>query len=453
MNANFKSWSLDINATSEEKIEYAQMMDDLFSYGGCSPTNYFLDLNKKKYGFIEKFIYDIAIHHFDRLGIKEINDNHVSFWFRFLDNGKNDMNIHIDHDYYEHSKKGTELLRPMCSTLTYLNESSNPSLITEVTLEMSKSKVFHKLNKSMCFSFPKIMKHVCFNSGKYFHGETSLIECKKRSKRQVLVIAIWDKNNKPLHVPFFNNDMFEYWRFSTLGREIKPFTVCNESHLVNFMSIDSQIQIIPITDNRIINNDFFDSLISNVNVQVVQKLSGLINKFRSKSSTFVLDFSSIMLERPSSLHPYLENGLRSWKIVFHDEHLFQNKCVEALRTIKSVPVLLDMEKTDYNIVEKFVRDIAESHFANYISKGHSEKDFFDSFFVPSGSRQRKFNIDNNEVDLSPGFVHNCRSKGVDDRCACTFLMKPIISSMTYFDEMLGGPTYMNAVEDQETIYA
>ena len=119
-----------------------------------------LDLTKTKYSKIEKYVYDIAIYHFNKLKINiNINSNYfVEFWIKskfdtyklHVDCDENLKNSNLDYDY------------PLLSCLTYFNETNTPTIITNVDMDKYIYKKFNK-ETSIFFSFPKINKQITYN--------------------------------------------------------------------------------------------------------------------------------------------------------------------------------------------------------------------------------------------------------------------------------------------------
>ena len=415
ISSNLNTWILDLDATSDEKIEYVKIINDLFLFvSELKYPNFLLNMRKKEYSFVETFIHDIALYHFHRLGIKDIENKFVSFWFKSQEYNFEQLHLHLDHDDYEYHILKTHNIKPITSSLTYFNDNDSPTLITEITKEMLKSNTFcNEFNTKMSFSFPTTMKHISFDSGNYYHGETYINKCQNISKRYVLVIALSDENNQPLHIPYFDNDLFLYWRFISMNKEIKKDLRQTNTSIIKFISTEKEIIIIPITDNKIINESFFHSLIVEKDKKSIYPLAKYINKYKNKGTTFILDFSYISLKKPNYMHAYLKNELRSYDIIFQSDYL-KNYCIQTFNKnsiLWDKRYLLDMHKETFNIIEKLVYDIAKFHLQSYSLM----KDYFVSFFIQSKENNVCF-IDNCKIDKD-------------------ILMKPILSTITYLNDI------------------
>lgn len=204
----FNSWDIEI------KEEYKELYCNFFSsdyikYFDKNENNLselFIDTTKQHFSLLEKIIYDIGMFHFKRVNIEfDENKHNIEFWIPVRDNYNNndDNNIsslHIDCDE-EYRIKHNKRTSPFLSTVTYINYDSNrnnPTIITNIEENNSdisnKDKLF-QYNK-FYFSFPKFLKHISFEGGKYYHGILNYSENtneKQYKKRQVLAIGLWDK--------------------------------------------------------------------------------------------------------------------------------------------------------------------------------------------------------------------------------------------------------------------
>jgi len=175
-----------------------------------------LDMNKSKYSVLEKYVHDIATFHFKRLqncenSISEDYDiNNKTYFVEFWVKDKYQTSaLHVDCD--EALKK--ELLEynyPFLSSVTYLNDSKIPTVITNIDMDRYMYKEFEK-NLSLFFSFPKKGKQITFD-GKYFHGSAFLEDeidndVGKNEDRYIIAINLWDK--KPTNVGYYNDNKSE----------------------------------------------------------------------------------------------------------------------------------------------------------------------------------------------------------------------------------------------------
>ena len=168
-----------------------------------------LDMNKSKYSVLEKYVHDIAMFHLKRLN-KDCEtdcDTNNSYFVEFWVKDKYQTSaLHVDCDEYL-KKEQLEYNYPMLSSVTYLNDSKIPTVITNIDMDRYMYKEFEK-ELSMFFSFPKTGKQITFD-GKYFHGSAFLdyeidTDVEKNEDRYIIAINLWDK--KPTNIGYYNDD-------------------------------------------------------------------------------------------------------------------------------------------------------------------------------------------------------------------------------------------------------
>jgi hypothetical protein len=256
-------WNIVNNLSYDDNIKIEDIFNNLCKYQENHVT--FL-LNKNNKSIIELFINDIVEYHTNRLNIKD--EIFVEFWFKSYNNiDKN--TFHIDCDEYDKCiNKSSEYNSPFLSCITYLNDNNtNPTVITDIDKDKYKYKIF---DSKLYISLPKKMKHITFEGGKYYHGESKLLL--EDSIRNILVINLWNK--KPLNVPFFD---FEYFIFKYSMNEKKEIKLVNmkDKHFT-LQTTNNQIVI----QTTILNNDFFDNLLYK-DMSNLFDLKDIIDKYNS----------------------------------------------------------------------------------------------------------------------------------------------------------------------------
>lgn len=158
-------------------------------------TTHILDLNQTKYNILEKYVYDIAKFHFDRLNLQLTDDYTIEY-----STGKNfkiNRPMHFDHQHIGKAMFNMKEL-PFLSTLTYFDNSIFPTIITNIENE---DEYLHKLDNSIYVSFPKPGKHIVFEGSKYCHGNANIIDKTVvlkhnkgiENKRHTLTVFFWNK--------------------------------------------------------------------------------------------------------------------------------------------------------------------------------------------------------------------------------------------------------------------
>ncbi len=161
----------------------------------CSGT-VLLDLTKSKYTLLEKYVYDIAMFHFARLKIHDIENHAIEFWCKskFQTHA-----LHVDCD--ESLKRKGVYVYPLLSCVTYLNDvSSCPTIITNVDMDCYKYKEFESQTE-LILSLPLRNKQITFD-GHFFHGSTTLFNNQDMQERYIIAINFW--KTKPNEVNFYN---------------------------------------------------------------------------------------------------------------------------------------------------------------------------------------------------------------------------------------------------------
>lgn len=152
------------------------------------------------YTLFEKFVYDIAVFHFKQLNIDIVSENiennyYVEFWCK---NKFDTHRLHVDCDEYQ-KRHNLKYIHPLLSCVTYLNDNSCPTIITNIDMETYKYKEFEKQTE-LFLSLPKCNKQITFD-GKYFHGSTLLSDNDKEDSRYIIAVNLWDK--KPTNVEYY----------------------------------------------------------------------------------------------------------------------------------------------------------------------------------------------------------------------------------------------------------
>jgi hypothetical protein len=240
----------DINFTNEN------LLNILFD----TSTRYLLNTDQSNFDLLEKYIYDIAMFHFERLNIKyNKNINYIEFWYKNKVNLDN--NFHFVCDEYE-KKKNNNYIYPLLSNIIYLNDNIYPTIITNIDLEKYKYKEFDNEN-DITIIFPKKNKHISFD-GSNINGTYALFEENREDvPRHLLSINLWNK--KPTNVEYYNsNEKEKLYNKQTLLINIDTETNCDFKK--NIMVKD------------ILNYNFFENLLyKNINQHLI--FLDLLNKY------------------------------------------------------------------------------------------------------------------------------------------------------------------------------
>jgi len=263
--SNLHTWNIHTNDNSNDKlIEY--LSNDFIG------KPFILNHSKPVFDIIEKYVYDIAQFHLNRMNI-DFNNN-VSVEFSF---SSTTGTIHTKHD-----KKSLKI--PLLTTVTYLNGSGGPLFITNIHENAYKFKKID--DKTMCICFPKNMKHIAFNGGQYYH-HTNI--CNNiMSNEYVLYVNLW-LDYCPNNTILYSNTSSNY---------------NNDTELLTFTNHNGNVKKLSI-DTNIICNNFFEKIFYKKNNDIFYNLSNILYKEDIDNyDTFVLqnDTSGLDNNNTQSIH-------------------------------------------------------------------------------------------------------------------------------------------------------
>ena len=226
-----------------------------------------LDLSKKYYNLLEKFVYDTALFHFNKLNINiEKDECYIEFWCK---NYFQTNTLHVDCDEYK--KKQLNYEYPILSCVTYFNDNNCPTVITDVELEIYKYKTFENCSE-IFFSMPKSNNQITFD-GKYYHGSVMLSDnLETKVERCIIAINLWSK--KPQNIDYY----FENEVSNVHDKSLKMYEITESINEVNVIKVD----------NKIINYEFYEDILYNRYENVFYRFNDLING-NSSYYKFVLD--------------------------------------------------------------------------------------------------------------------------------------------------------------------
>jgi GR25 family glycosyltransferase involved in LPS biosynthesis len=396
------TWTIDTNICCSQK--HNNFIEEIYSFLDFShnvDVVFGLNMKNDRLCFIEKLIYDNVMFHSKRLNIN-INNIYVSFWTKSTEYYNDYIHMHIDHCDYESRIYNYEKRNPLFTSIIYFNDNNCPTLITDITKDMYNIKDMYKINNfsnnnKLILSFPKVLKNTVFDSGKYYHGESYLSDY-DLSDRKTFVIAVWDEENKPLYVPFFDRTFYYYYEFSNHDKLIHDRNSSEfdkETTIFNYKNRDNKNIIIKIDDNNIINYNFFYDLIIERKKTILYGLSNIIFKNTKDPDTVIIDFSNILIKRGyDNMICYIGDYNLTTKLDANTEQFFLNELF-----LMGGECLLDTNKQLLTILEKYVYDISLFHIN---SLNMSINDFYISFkFINNNINNDNFDILYNNFEKNP----------------------------------------------------
>ncbi len=238
--------------------------------------SYILDINKQNFNPIEKIVYDLAMFHFSRLNINYNPEIHyIEYWTKtelIKNYHYNIHNFHVDKDETLLQTKN-EYKFPILSTVTYLNDSLHPTVISNI--KTSGYKTFCPTRLLM--SFPKVLKHICFKGNNY-HGVHKVLEQESGEVevRKTLMFNIWE-NHRPLKI-------YQLSKFNP-----KTFYFSKSDYIFTLNRItekNTKVIIIDESDYDLIIKNILSEKVES-NVKVYEKYLGLCDKNNYQNIKFL----------------------------------------------------------------------------------------------------------------------------------------------------------------------
>jgi hypothetical protein len=264
------TWNIQIDDHCDQYDQYDQKIRQDIDREFIQADTMLLDLTKSSYSLIEKYVYDIAMFHFARLNISDMENHFVEFWCK----SKFDTHtLHLDCDEKLKKKTG-EYEHPLLSCVTYLNDAPNsPTIITKVDLECYKYKEFEEQTE-IVLSLPVRNKQITFD-GHFFHGSTTLSEvdadANRSDDRYIIAINLWNK--KPVGVEYYAPDADASTATATAMFQ-------NDVNLITISATtDSNIGSINVSDD-VINYNLFNDILYNKKINACHVFNKLIQKYR-----------------------------------------------------------------------------------------------------------------------------------------------------------------------------
>ena len=259
------TWKIDNKHNNKEFTLYINNNPEL-------RQRHLLDITKDKYTLLEKFIYDTASFHLNRLNIDSahFDDYYIEFWCKSKYDD-DDNNIYIDCD--QELKKTNNYYFPLLSCVTYFTNNTNtPTFISNIDLDTYKYKNFEK-QQSIMLSLPKINKQITFD-GHFYHGNVALTEHDDTKELYTIYINLWNK--KPKNIEYYIP------KYDT--------TLSNKEDIITSFEVDNGTCSIKVSED-IINYKFINSLMYDKFVDTCYRFDDFIRNYLgdANNSTFVFE--------------------------------------------------------------------------------------------------------------------------------------------------------------------
>ncbi|MDC1151831.1 hypothetical protein OAS95_04610 [Pelagibacteraceae bacterium] len=251
---NINTWRISNHNYDNELIQ------NLDRY--CTKKLLLLDLTKSSYTLIEKYIYDIAMFHFARLNIHDVETHYVEFWYK---SKFQTHDLHVDVD--ESLRLEGKHVYPLLSCVTYLNDVSGcPTILTNIDMDCYKYKDFDSQTE-LILSLPQHNKQITFDSC-FYHGSTTLYENEDIHKRYIIAINLW--KTKPYNIEYYN---------PSLDNSAIDDTIFGRNESMITLQHDNNDNCLVRVDKETINYNLFNDILYNKKTDACYRFNELIKPF------------------------------------------------------------------------------------------------------------------------------------------------------------------------------
>lgn len=181
---NIKQYPPVINSISlDNLVREVKMFDPL-------PGNCWIGLHDEPENALEKYILDSYDMYF-----KDMFPNVTGFewWFHFIEKCDRMIAFHSDHDEMVRRENEGEMIYPLLSTVTYLNNHNSPTIVWDTSTGKTQKEYRNIPPTEVVFSIPEEGRMLTFNP-RYIHGVLPHSE-----GRITLMYNIWDYRPKALN--------------------------------------------------------------------------------------------------------------------------------------------------------------------------------------------------------------------------------------------------------------
>lgn len=245
-------WNID---GKNKEVEFSFLHDIIITNRFCG---FLLNTDLEKYSLLEKYVFDIAMFHFNRLNITFNKNNHcIQFWWK---NQFTDNNFHVDCDKYD-LYINNKMTYPLLSCITYINDNNYPTAITNITQNQIDEKQIDNVpdDNYIYFSYPKKYKHVAFD-GKKYHGMVNLSNSNIFEDNCRLILCMNLLDYVPLNIPYYNADLHTNYFLEYYKRDVSKILFNKDEKLFSLIANSSLSEIYV---ENVFTDDFYDNLLFN----------------------------------------------------------------------------------------------------------------------------------------------------------------------------------------------
>ena len=166
-----------------ELVREVKMFDPL-------PGNCWIGLHDEPENALEKYVLDSYDMYFKD---KFPNVTGFEWWFHYIKNCDRMIGFHSDHDEMVRRENEGEMIYPLLSTVTYLNNHNSPTIVWDTSTGNNQKEYRNIPPTEVVFSIPEEGRILTFNP-RYIHGVLPQSE-----DRITLMYNIWDYSPKGLN--------------------------------------------------------------------------------------------------------------------------------------------------------------------------------------------------------------------------------------------------------------
>jgi hypothetical protein len=181
---NIKQYPPVINSISlDNLVREVKMFDPL-------PGNCWIGLHDEPENALEKYVLDSYDMYFKD---KFPNVTGFEWWFHYIKKCDRMIAFHSDHDEMVRRENEGEMIYPLLSTVTYLNNHKSPTIVWDTSTGKHQKEYRNIPPTEVVFSIPEEGRMLTFNP-RYIHGVLPHSE-----GRITLMYNIWDYRPKALN--------------------------------------------------------------------------------------------------------------------------------------------------------------------------------------------------------------------------------------------------------------
>ena len=166
-----------------ELVREVKMFDPL-------PGNCWIGLHDEPENALEKYVLDSYDMYFKD---KFPNVTGFEWWFHYIKKCDRMIAFHSDHDEMVRRENEGEMIYPLLSTVTYLNNHNSPTIVWDTSTGNNQKEYRNIPPTEVVFSIPEEGRILTFNP-RYIHGVLPQSE-----DRITLMYNIWDYSPKGLN--------------------------------------------------------------------------------------------------------------------------------------------------------------------------------------------------------------------------------------------------------------